>query len=112
MISLKHFNLLRDGAVFVNVSRGQIVNTKDMIFALQNKNITACLDVFDPEPIPINSKIRKLPNVFLSPHIAGTTKRSRTRFFEEMVDEIYRHFLGKKTLHNITLSTIKNRRGA
>lgn len=111
MISLKHFNLLRDGAVFVNVSRGQIVNTKDMIFALQNKNITACLDVFDPEPIPINSKIRKLPNVFLSPHIAGTTKRSRTRFFEEMVDEIYRHFLGKKTLHNITLSTIKNRRG-
>ena len=111
MIKIDHFNLLNDGAVFVNVSRGQIVNTKDMIYALQNKKITACLDVFDPEPIPINSEIRKLSNVFLSPHIAGTTKRSRTRFFEEMVNEMYRHFSGNKTLHNITLSTIKNRKG-
>ena len=111
MINIDHFNLLKDGAVFVNVSRGQIVNTKDMIHALQNKKITACLDVFDPEPIPINSEIRSLPNVFLSPHIAGTTKRSRTRFFEEMVNELIRHFSGKKTFHNITLSTIKNRKG-
>ncbi len=111
MIRIDQFNLLNDGAIFVNVSRGQIVNTKDMIYALQNKKITACLDVFDPEPIPINSEIRKLSNVFLSPHIAGTTKRSRTRFFEEMVNEMYRHFSGNKTLHNITLSTIKNRKG-
>ncbi|MBA31965.1 MAG: hypothetical protein CL748_05590 [Chloroflexi bacterium] len=111
MINKKHFDLLRDGAVFINVSRGKIVNSKDLINALKSKKITACLDVFEPEPIPVNSEIRNLHNVFLSPHIAGTTKRSRTRFFEEMVNELYRHFSGEKTLHNITLSTIKNRRG-
>ncbi len=111
MINKNHFNLLRDGAVFINVSRGKIVNSDDLINALKTKKITACLDVFDPEPIPVNSEIRNLHNVFLSPHIAGTTKKSRTRFFEEMVSEIYRHFSGEKTLHNITSSTIKNRRG-
>ena len=101
MISLKHFNLLRDGAVFVNVSRGQIVNTKDMIFALQNKNITACLDVFDPEPIPINSKIRKLPNVFLSPHISGNYKTYQIDLIDLFSDNLNRFKNGKNLLNRI-----------
>ena len=71
----------------------------------------ASLDVFDPEPIPVDSPIRTLSNVFLTPHIAGTTERSRTRFFEEMVDELGRHFSGHETLFDLTSLTMSNRRG-
>jgi phosphoglycerate dehydrogenase-like enzyme len=71
----------------------------------------ACLDVFDPEPVPVDSPVRQMPNVFLSPHIAGATKRSRTRFFEEMVGELERHFAGDETLFDLTPRTLANRHG-
>lgn len=111
MLGSKQFELLRPGSVFVNVSRGAVVQTEAMIQRLERGDIVACLDVFDPEPIPVDSPVRKMPNVFLSPHIAGTTQRSRTRFFEEMVSELERHFFGHQTLFDITQATLANRRG-
>ncbi|MBO04594.1 MAG: hypothetical protein CL731_06225 [Chloroflexi bacterium] len=111
MIGEEQIAMLKPGAVFVNVSRGAIVDSYALISRLESDDITACLDVFDPEPIPVDSKIRQLPNVFLSPHIAGTTERSRTRFFEEMVGELERHFSGHETMHNLTSRVLANRRG-
>ena len=111
MLGREQISLIKPGAVFVNVSRGAIVDSDALIERLELGDITACLDVFDPEPIPVGSRIRELPNVFLSPHIAGTTGRSRTRFFEEMVGELERHFSGHETLHNLTAETLANRRG-
>jgi D-3-phosphoglycerate dehydrogenase / 2-oxoglutarate reductase len=69
------------------------------------------LDVFDPEPIPAGSPIRNLPNVFLSPHIAGVTAACRPRFFSFMVDELERFFGGHETMFDITPRTLANRRG-
>ena len=60
----------------MNVSRGPIVDSEALIERLEMGDTTACLDVFDPEPVPVGSRIRQLPNVFLSPHIAGTTELS------------------------------------
>lgn len=111
MLGNREFGLLRPGAVFVNVSRGAVVRTESLIERLTAGDIVACLDVFDPEPLPQDSPVRTMPNVFLSPHIAGTTKRSRTRFFEEMVNELRRHFSGHETLFDLTPSTLANRRG-
>lgn len=111
MLGRHEISRLKPGAVFVNVSRGAIVDSEALIERLEVGDITACLDVYDPEPIPVGSRIRELPNVFLSPHIAGTTQRSRTRFFEEMVGELERHFAGHETLHNLTARTLANRRG-
>ena len=111
MLGRNEISSLRSGAVFVNVSRGLIVDSEALVERLAVGDITACLDVFDPEPIPVDSPIRAMPNVFLTPHIAGTTKRSYTRFFTEMVNELERHFAGHETLHNLTLRTLANRRG-
>ena len=61
---------------------------------LQRGDVVACLDVFDPEPVPLDSPLLDLANVFLSPHIAGVTEESRRRFFSLMVDECLRHFEG------------------
>ncbi len=111
MLGRDEISRIKPGAVFVNVSRGAIVDSEALIERLEVGDITACLDVFDPEPMPVGSRIRELPNVFLSPHIAGTTERSRTRFFEEMVSEVERHFSGHETLHNLTPKVLSARRG-
>jgi phosphoglycerate dehydrogenase-like enzyme len=93
---------LRPGSVFVNVSRGKVVDGEALFERLQRGDVTACLDVFDPEPMPLGSPVADLANVFLSPHIAGVTEESRRRFFSLMVDEILRHFAGLEPLSELT----------
>lgn len=111
MIGRRELDLLRSGSVFVNVSRGPIVDPDALIKRLQRGEIVAGLDVFDPEPIPADSPIKTLPNVFLSPHIAGVTAASRLRFFALMVDELDRFFLGDETLYDLRPQTLANRHG-
>jgi phosphoglycerate dehydrogenase-like enzyme len=111
MIGSRELDLLRPGSVFVNVSRGPIVDPDALIERLQRGDIVAGLDVFDPEPIPADSPIKTLPNVFLSPHIAGVTAASRPRFFALMVDELDRFFHGDETLYDLRPTTLANRRG-
>lgn len=58
------FDKMKKTAIFVNVSRGQIVNTDSLVKALRNKKIFAAgLDVTDPEPLPPEHELLKLPNV-------------------------------------------------
>lgn len=111
MIGARELDLLRPGSVFVNVSRGPIVDPDALIARLQRGDIVAGLDVFDPEPIPADSPIKTLPNVFLSPHLAGVTAASRPRFFSLMVDELDRYFHGHETLYDVRPQTLANRRG-
>jgi phosphoglycerate dehydrogenase-like enzyme len=111
MIGKRELDLLRPGSVFVNVSRGAIVDSDALIERLRRGDVVAGLDVFDPEPIPADSPIKSLPNVFLTPHIAGVTARSRTLFFELMVDELDRFFHGHETRYDLLPRTLANRRG-
>ncbi len=111
MIGKRELDLLRPGSVFVNVSRGAIVDSNALIERLRRGDIVAGLDVFDPEPVPADSPIKQLPNVFLSPHIAGVTAASRWSFFELMVDELDRFFHGHETLYDLLPRTLANRRG-
>lgn len=111
MLGAHEIDLLRTGAVFVNVSRGAIVDSGALIARLRKGDLIASLDVFDPEPIPVDSPVRDLPNVFLTPHIAGVTAASRTRFFSLMVEELRRFFEGHETLYELLPRTLANRRG-
>jgi len=111
MIGQRELDLIPSNAVFVNVSRGVVVDSEALIERLKRGDIVAGLDVFDPEPIPPDSEIIGLPNVFLSPHIAGVTLASRHRFFSLMVDEMERFFGGEEPLFELTPSSMANRRG-
>jgi phosphoglycerate dehydrogenase-like enzyme len=111
MIGARELALLQDEAVFVNVSRGAIVQTDALIEELRRGRIVACLDVFDPEPIPVDSPVRDLPNVFLTPHLAGVTAAGGPRFFRLMVDELERFFAGHETRYDLLPRTIANRMG-
>jgi D-3-phosphoglycerate dehydrogenase len=109
MIGVKELSLLRPGSVFVNVSRGAVVDSDALVARLADGDVIACLDVFDPEPIPVDSPVIDLPNVFLSPHVAGVTEESRRRFFELMVSEIIRHLDGLEPLAELTPNVVSLR---
>jgi D-3-phosphoglycerate dehydrogenase len=94
LVGRDQLGLLLPGAVFVNVSRGRVVDSEALLERLQRGDVVACLDVFDPEPVPLASPVRDMDNVFLSPHLGGVSEESRRRFFALMVDECLRHFAG------------------
>jgi D-3-phosphoglycerate dehydrogenase / 2-oxoglutarate reductase len=109
MIGAAELALLRPGSVFVNVSRGKVVDAAALLDRLQDGDVLACLDVFDPEPLPLDSTLVDLPNVFCTPHIAGVTEESRRRFFSLMVDECLRHFDGLEPLYELTAEVVSRR---
>ena len=110
MLGQRELDLLKPGTVFVNVSRGAIVDPEALIARLGRGDIVAGLDVYDPEPIPADSPIKDLPNVFLSPHIAGSN-RGLESFCTLMVDELDRCLHGHETLHDLSPRTRANRAG-
>jgi phosphoglycerate dehydrogenase-like enzyme len=111
MIGARELDLIPAGAVLVNVSRGAIIDPEALVARLRRGDIVGCLDVFDPEPIPSDNPIRRLDNVFLTPHIAGVTAASRPRFFHLMVGELERFFAGDETLFDLNARSLANRRG-
>lgn len=111
MLTASQFSIMREGSVFVNVSRGRVVNHADLLARLRRNDMVACLDVFDPEPVPANSPFRDLPNVILSPHIAGVTAEDGPRFLSLMIDELDRFFSGVETRFNLTSDVVKLRFG-
>jgi len=101
MIGERELAWLTPGAVFVNVSRGAVVESEALIARLRRGDIIACLDVFEPEPVPADSPVRAMTNVFLTPHIAGVTADCGPRFIALMVDEMHRFLGGHETRHDL-----------
>jgi phosphoglycerate dehydrogenase-like enzyme len=65
---------MKRGAWFVNVGRGDLVDSAAITAALESGHLAgAALDVFDPEPIPADHPIRTMPNVILASHIASAS---------------------------------------
>jgi phosphoglycerate dehydrogenase-like enzyme len=71
LISKPLIHSLKDGAVFINTSRGAVIDQQALENELKTGRIRSYLDVFDEEPLPLESELYKLPNVRLSPHMAG-----------------------------------------
>ena len=76
IISARELALMKPSAFLINVSRGRHVVTDDLVAALRAGHLAgAGLDVTDPEPLPGSHPLRTLPNVVLSPHVAGQSER-------------------------------------
>jgi phosphoglycerate dehydrogenase-like enzyme len=91
MIRGTHFGAMKPGATFINTARGAVVAQTEMVEALrQRPDLHAVLDVTDPEPPPADSPLFTLPNVTLTPHIAGTSPAEAPRLGRAMVAEFHR----------------------
>ncbi len=103
MLNRKLFDLMKPNASFINTGRGAQVVEKDLIKALKDfPSRTALLDVTMPEPPEKDSELYKLPNVFLSPHIAGSIGNEVARMGEYMAQEFERWSKGKECLWQVT----------
>ncbi len=77
------FAKMKAGSIFINVGRGDLADSSAVTAALQSGHLAgAALDVFDPEPIPENHPIRKMPNVLLAAHIASASPVSMRKLRE------------------------------
>lgn len=78
MLGLNEFRMMKSTAIFINASRGSTIVEKDLIQALQERSIAgAGLDVFEQEPLPLDSPLLSLDNVVLAPHIGSATDDTR-----------------------------------
>lgn len=97
---------LRDGATLINTARGILVDQDALIAELQSGRISAIIDVTNPEPLPPDSPLFDLPNVLLTPHMAGPMGRERSRMFCAVVDEVERFCRGKSLRGEISLDSL------
>ena len=96
MIQSVHFAAMRPYATFINTARGAVVAEDEMVAVLADRpDLTAILDVTHPEPPPPGSPLYTLPNVFLTPHIAGSLGDECYRMGRYMVEELERFCRGE-----------------
>ena len=74
LIAEREFLLMKPNAYLINTSRGQVIDEKELIKALQNKKIAgAAMDVFEFEPLPNDSPLKRMDNCLLAPHNANSS---------------------------------------
>lgn len=79
---------LKDGAIFVNTSRGALVDEAALVAAVRAGRIAAGLDVFDAEPLPPGHPLRGLPNAVLTPHLGYVVADTMARFYGEAAENV------------------------
>lgn len=94
--------LLRPGATLVNTARGALVDTPALERACASGLLNAILDVTEPEPLPAGSPLYDLPNVMLTPHVAGSIGSETRRMTDAVLTELERYAAGLLPVSPIT----------
>jgi len=100
MLGGEELRMMKDDAVLINTSRGQNMDQQALIAELEKGRLFAFLDVTDPEPLSLDSPLRALPNVVLTPHVAGGG--ANPRMGDHALEELRRFFAGEPPLHEVT----------
>ncbi|UCD99054.1 MAG: D-2-hydroxyacid dehydrogenase [Chloroflexota bacterium] len=104
LIDHKHFEAMKPTAFLIDVSRGGIINHEDLKVALMDGKIAgAALDVFPEEPLPEDDPLWNLPNVILTPHIAGVSRLYNQRAVDLFLENLNRYLEGKDLYNLIDL---------
>lgn len=103
----KLFASMREGATFINTGRGAQVKEDELIaVAIERPDLSFILDVTDPEPPKKDSLLYKLPNVFLSSHIAGSGGKEVLRMADYAIEEFVNWNTGKPLRYEVKLSDL------
>ncbi len=96
MIDAHRLALLPRGAIVINVARGPLVIEKDLVAALESGHLAgAGLDVTDPEPLPVDSRLWDLPNVIITPHVGGQAATRIDDMTDFICDNLSRYQSGR-----------------
>ena len=102
MVDAAFLARMKDGALFVNAARGSLVVTADLCDELRSGRLNAALDVTDPEPLGPDHPLWAMPNVLITPHVAGSTPVSGRSALTFVRDQVERFCQGKPLLNVIT----------
>ena len=94
LIRRKHFDLMQENALFVNIARGKMVNEAEMVAAVRERAIYLALDVFEEEPLSADSPLRGNDRVLMTPHRANNPIEFEQRW-QTLADEIERFACGE-----------------
>ncbi|TVY03964.1 hydroxyacid dehydrogenase [Paenibacillus cremeus] len=101
MIGREQLALIKDGALFINTARGDLIDESALLEALKQERFSAALDVFEVEPLAADSEFRHLPNVIARPHLAGVNPDSRLRIGKLMVEDMRRLYQEEQVLFEV-----------
>ena len=92
LIGEKELKLMKKTAILINCARGGIINEKELLNALQNKEIAAAgIDTWTSEPEP-NKKLKKLKNVLALPHLGASTREAQERCIFDLINPILKNY--------------------
>ena len=101
LINKDAINAMKPGSYLINIARGKVVDTEAMLAGLDSGKIAgACLDVTDPEPLTKGHRLWKMPNVVITPHVAGHSAVTTARR-AALLREILRRFAAGEPLMNV-----------
>ncbi|NJP33807.1 2-hydroxyacid dehydrogenase [Micromonospora thermarum] len=92
---------MRDGALLVNAARGPVARTEALVAELRTGRISAALDVTDPEPLPSDHPLWTMPNVLLTPHVAGSVRGLLPRAYRLVGDQVRRFAAGEPLMNAV-----------
>ncbi|MFQ5817288.1 MAG: D-2-hydroxyacid dehydrogenase [Terriglobia bacterium] len=102
MFGHAQFAAMKPTAYFINIARGKLLDQEALADALQQKRIAgAALDVADPEPLPPQSPLWRLPNLIITPHLSAVSERLWHRQAALLMNNLGRFFSGQELLNVI-----------
>lgn len=103
IIKRSHIMAMKEYATFINTGRGPQLDENDLYDKLvSSPGVTALLDVLTEEADSDNNPLNKLPNCFITPHIAGSMGYEVRRMAQYMIEEYERWYSGEDALYNVT----------
>lgn len=106
MLNARRLKMMKDDALLINTARGSLIEENALIEELEKGRFFAFLDVTDPEPPALDSPLRKLENVVVTPHIAGCIDNCN-QMGELAVEELRRFFMGEPAVYQIQPEILK-----
>ena len=105
LIGKQEFRAMKQSAYFINIARGGIVDEAELIRALEEGLIAgAGLDVFSTEPLPADSPLWDMPDVIISPHVAGDMEDYMSSAVAVFIQNLKRYLAGKRLLNVVNKS--------
>lgn len=100
---------MKDGAFVLNLARGPLVDEAALLEAIDSGKLAgAGLDVFDPEPLPVTSRLRNHPLILVTPHTAGVTLEGRERIEVMAVERLLAFFRGETPPDVVNLEVMRS----
>ena len=102
MVDARFLRAMKDGALLVNVARGPVVVTDDLLAEVSTGRLRAALDVTDPEPLPADHPLWHAPGVVITPHVGGASDALWPRAYRLVAEQLRRTAAGEPLINQVS----------